>query len=768
MELLPDNRFLNFQNPNRIKRLRKNSIKVEANNVLTLCEQKLWTAQWGNSTTIGLVRLIPHSNVSFNNTNMPANSKLFSFIKLESACETLTHTCIYYNIAGLSDYSIIYNLKLRDENLLRSRPEKRQTNVRTKAQTDYSILVYEIMSVFFFCFRTFTNTIISITTTRFIRTNQNLLEALVTFDTNVFQQSASSQLSSMPPLQSLVSEVIYNNFDFARAAYYTIHIPYLDMSRTSITSLPTDGLQDVEVLRLQQTYSLHTFPSIYNFKYIKKALLTYPYHCCSFRFPAKHDPREYEKFQRFKEDIQKKHCAVNETSTENIGNSCNSCDVNLKLKKHSKKIGDVSTYVYRNAFNPCEDIMGNLGLRIAVWFVVVAAVLGNFLVFVVLLSSRFKMTVAKFLMCNLACADFFMGTYLFPFSLLQLFTFERWFAITYAIDMNKRIRIKGAAKAMLAGWMYALTMATLPVLGISGYARTSICLPMVNEDTADLVYLITLLSINGLAFILICGCYAKMYVSITAQHCTVTQNDKTVAKRMALLVFTDFACWAPIAFFGLTAVAGHPLIDVTRSKILLVFFYPLNSCANPFLYAILTKQYKRDLFILLSRYGFCTKRAMKYKTKFSYMTAQKNVMGNNSVNTNRSSVNNTTQLTLYDLSKTFKGLDSPRRSSRNCTSNQMLPDLKELYGTKRDCKRNAASSSYADNHTRAKPRGSPHPLKNSNVVLESDDQDVVNCLLSEMHSPCKNNGRKEMIFFKASKKTAKNKQRHNNVVKLKI
>lgn len=82
---------------------------------------------------------------------------------------------------------------------------------------------------------------------------------------------------------------------------------------------------------------------------------------------------------------------------------------------------------------------------------------------------------------------------------------------------------------------------------------------------------------------------------------------------MALLVFTDFACWAPIAFFGLTAVAGYPLIDMTKSKILLVFFYPLNSCANPFLYAILTRQYRRDLFILLARYGLCTSRASKYK-----------------------------------------------------------------------------------------------------------------------------------------------------------
>lgn len=104
-----------------------------------------------------------------------------------------------------------------------------------------------------------------------------------------------------------------------------------------------------------------------------------------------------------------------------------------------------------------------------------------------------------------------------------------------------------------------------------------------------------------------------MYLSIVGQQTRATMSDLTVAKRMALLVFTDFACWAPIAFFGLTAVAGHPLISVTNSKFLLVFFYPLNSCANPYLYAILTKQYRRDFFILTSRYGFCSERAARYK-----------------------------------------------------------------------------------------------------------------------------------------------------------
>lgn len=122
------------------------------------------------------------------------------------------------------------------------------------------------------------------------------------------------------------------------------------------------------------------------------------------------------------------------------------------------------------------------------------------------------------------------------------------------------------------------------------------------NQIADKAYLIAIIVINGIAFALIVFCYAQIYFSLgyETRHAS-TNGEMTIAKKMALLVFTDFACWAPIAFFALTALAGYPLIGVTRSKILLVFFYPLNSCANPYLYAIMTAQYRRDFFILLSR-----------------------------------------------------------------------------------------------------------------------------------------------------------------------
>lgn len=119
----------------------------------------------------------------------------------------------------------------------------------------------------------------------------------------------------------------------------------------------------------------------------------------------------------------------------------------------------------------------------------------------------------------------------------------------------------------------------------------------------DKAYLYVMLLSNGVAFILIVFCYGQIYFSLNHETRNISSmGEMTIAKKMALLIFTDFATWAPIAFFGLTALAGYPLIGVTRSKILLVFFYPINACANPYLYAIMTDQYRRDFFILLSKY----------------------------------------------------------------------------------------------------------------------------------------------------------------------
>lgn len=80
------------------------------------------------------------------------------------------------------------------------------------------------------------------------------------------------------------------------------------------------------------------------------------------------------------------------------------------------------------------------------------------------------------------------------------------------------------------------------------------------------IYLAFMLLFNGLAFSMVAYAYWQMYRAVAGHSgcgAPATQSaDLAIAKKMGLLVFTDFVCWAPVAFFGLTAVAGHPLIGM--------------------------------------------------------------------------------------------------------------------------------------------------------------------------------------------------------------
>ncbi|XP_049878273.1 lutropin-choriogonadotropic hormone receptor-like [Pectinophora gossypiella] len=283
-------------------------------------------------------------------------------------------------------------------------------------------------------------------------------------------------------------------------------------------------------------------------------------------------------------------------------------------------------------FLPCVDLFDWWTLRCGVWAVFLLALLGNGTVVFVLVWSRSRLDVPRFLVTNLAAADFCMGVYLGLLAVvdagtlgefrahavawqlsaacrlagflgvlsselsvytLAVITLERNYAITHAMHLNKRLSLRHAAAVMAVGWAFSLTAAALPLLGVSDYRKFAVCLPFETSTPTSLGYVVALLVINGVAFLVLLGCYLKMYCAIRGSQAW-NSNDSRIAKRMALLVFTDFLCWSPIAFFALTAAFGAQLVSLEEAKVFTVFVLPLNSCCNPFLYAILTKQFKKD------------------------------------------------------------------------------------------------------------------------------------------------------------------------------
>ena len=305
-----------------------------------------------------------------------------------------------------------------------------------------------------------------------------------------------------------------------------------------------------------------------------------------------------------------------------------------------------------NVFYPCDNLMSKQWLRICVWIVFLLALIGNSVVLFVIFANCSKFDVQRFLTLNLALADLLLGVYLgflavvdimtdgnfrakaleWQFSAqcqaagfiavlsselsvytLLVITIERFITIKYSMYINKQMTVSKAVLIMIFGWLFCMVLAVLPILRFntengtfhfSDYTKYSICLPFdIPEKSTpgympSVIYLSFVLLFNIFAFTLIVFCYIKIFLSVRGSG-AFNSGDSRVAKRVALLVFTDFACWFPICILALTAVYGSPLIkDLWLTKVFTVFIFPLNACANPFLYAIFTKQFHKDCWAM--------------------------------------------------------------------------------------------------------------------------------------------------------------------------
>ncbi|CAG0885133.1 unnamed protein product [Darwinula stevensoni] len=450
----------------------------------------------------------------------------------------------------------------------------------------------------------------------------------------------------------------------------------INLGNNRFPVLPEKGLENVRQLKVHNNAELREFPSVDHFPNVHSLVLSYAYHCCEF---LSTDGSGMENGDQVSEtwwhpedgQLDPSLWSLNETDiwpnyqnlTSKFGNLAEELWGNFgggeitypsNLPTYAEDyFGDGEKPTLPGAiltkprppikciprpgpFLPCRDLFDWWTLRCGVWLVFLMALLGNGTVVAVLIVARSKMDVPRFLVCNLAAADFFMGLYLgflavvdamtlgefreyaIPWQMspacqvagfmgvlsselsvytLAVITMERNYAITHAMHLNKRLSLKQAAYIMVIGWTFAVIMAVLPLTGVSDYRKFAVCLPFETSDRLSLGYVVFLLLINGVAFTVLMGCYLKMYCAIRGSQAW-NSNDSRIAKRMALLVFTDFICWAPIAFFSLTAAFGLHLVSLEGAKVFTVFFLPLNSCCNPFLYAILTKQFKKDCVLI--------------------------------------------------------------------------------------------------------------------------------------------------------------------------
>ncbi|PRD26501.1 UNVERIFIED_CONTAM: hypothetical protein NCL1_37911 [Trichonephila clavipes] len=59
---------------------------------------------------------------------------------------------------------------------------------------------------------------------------------------------------------------------------------------------------------MKDAFDMWELPSVLHFPDIKEAYLTYPYHCCAFKFPNTHDPWEFSRLQSLRRDVHRRFC----------------------------------------------------------------------------------------------------------------------------------------------------------------------------------------------------------------------------------------------------------------------------------------------------------------------------------------------------------------------------------------------------------------------------------------------------------------------------
>ena len=293
----------------------------------------------------------------------------------------------------------------------------------------------------------------------------------------------------------------------------------------------------------------------------------------------------------------------------------------------------------KNELSSCSNLLKLNFFRVCLWFFSFLALLGNggVLVYRLLFEARGTAIGFRVLVANLCVSDFIMGVYLLMIGsadlhfsgqflwrqrdwthsaacttagflallssevsafIICLITLDRLLVLRFPLHRSLHLTQNSAMVACGAAWGVGVVLAALPLLpftpGWEFYSQNGICLPLPitrhqfpGRRYAFAVFII----VNFVLFLMIGAGQVSIYRAI---RCTPVegstlrrQQDMDIARRLFLIVFTDFCCWFPIGVMGLLAARGTPIPDEVNVWAA-IFVLPLNSALNPFLYTLNT------------------------------------------------------------------------------------------------------------------------------------------------------------------------------------
>jgi hypothetical protein len=193
--------------------------------------------------------------------------------------------------------------------------------------------------------------------------------------------------------------------------------------------------------------------------------------------------------------------------------------------------------------------------------------------------------------CNMAGFLSFVSSEVSAF-MICLITLDRFLVMRFPFN-TLHFKGRSAVLISLLAWVLGLLVSALSFLtDWDFYGQTGICipLPISRRQSTGMDYSFGVLIVfNFVLFVLIVVGQAVVYASVHSSSKDLTKSSPAhnagVARRLFIVVLSDFLCWFPICMLGLATSSGLP-VPGEASVVVAIFVLPLNSAINPFLYTI--------------------------------------------------------------------------------------------------------------------------------------------------------------------------------------
>nr|KAG5704356.1 hypothetical protein BaRGS_031062 [Batillaria attramentaria] len=246
-------------------------------------------------------------------------------------------------------------------------------------------------------------------------------------------------------------------------------------------------------------------------------------------------------------------------------------------------------WIFAN-WTTCDLLRSNV-YRVCLWIFSLLAMLGNTGVLVYRLcleaEAGFLALVSSEVSAFIVC----------------IITLDRLLVLRFPLKRHLHLTWRSTMVACGAAWVMGIALAMVPLLPTTGwefYSQTGICLPLPitranfpGKQYAFGVFIV----LNFVLFLLIVSGQILIYRAVRStsldDRTQRRQQDMAIARRLFLIVFSDYCCWFPVCVMGLLASQGTPIAG-EFNVLAAIFVMPINSAINPFLYTLNTLLERRS------------------------------------------------------------------------------------------------------------------------------------------------------------------------------